>query len=98
MSLSVIVPILNEGDHLPRLFSTLGSQQGCEFELILIDGGSTDGSLEMAERLASDAPFACHIVNSERGRGRQLIRGAPLAPAEPCCFCMRTVNSSRRTL
>ncbi len=86
MSLSVIVPILNEGDHLPRLFSTLGSQQGCEFELILIDGGSTDGSLEMAERLASDAPFACHIVNSERGRGRQLNKGRALSTGRTLLF------------
>lgn len=86
MTLSIVVPILNETDQLPGLFRTLSSQTGCEFELVLVDGGSTDGSLEMAEKLASAAPFPCRLGSSRRGRGRQLNKGGGLSTGRTLLF------------
>lgn len=86
MPLSVIVPILNETDHLPALFSTLRSQAGIDFELILVDGGSTDSSQELAGKLADQAGFPCRFANSGSGRGRQMNQGVQLSSGETLLF------------
>lgn len=86
MMLSVIVPILNETDQLPKLFGMLSHQAGISFELVLIDGGSTDGSLERAKDLAAGVSFPCRIAASAKGRGRQLNEGARLSSGETLLF------------
>jgi rSAM/selenodomain-associated transferase 2 len=84
--LSVIVPALNEADTLPALFTMLSRQEQVAFELILADGGSTDGTAERAQELANEAPFSCRIVRSGKGRGRQLNAGARQARSETLLF------------
>jgi rSAM/selenodomain-associated transferase 2 len=84
--LSVIVPILNEAENLPALFAMLSRQERVAFELILADGGSTDGTAVLAEELTAALPFAIRIVHSEKGRGRQLNAGARAAAAGTLLF------------
>lgn len=86
MILSVIVPILNEVDRLPELFGMLSHQAGIYFELILIDGGSTDGSLMRAKELAAGSSFPCRVASSPKGRGRQLNEGVKLSSGESLLF------------
>ncbi len=86
MTLSVVIPILNEVDQLSQLFATLADQTGIAFEVILIDGGSTDGSLERAEELAGRASFPCRVGSGQRGRGRQLNEGVKLSVGESLLF------------
>lgn len=85
-ALSIIVPMVNEVATLPRLFASLAMQGGVAFELILVDGQSSDGSLQRAEELAGHAPFPCRIVGGRRGRGRQLNTGVALSYAETLLF------------
>lgn len=77
--LSVIVPILNEAAMLPQLFVTLQQQQGVDFELLLVDGGSDDASPALAQQLAREAPFACRMLGALAGRGAQMNAGAAAA-------------------
>lgn len=84
--LSVIVPILNEAETLPALFATLSRQERVAFEVVLADGGSTDGTAVRAAALAAESPFPCRIVRSDKGRGRQLNAGARAATAETLLF------------
>ena len=74
--LSIIVPILNEGKILPALFRTLSEQEGVTVELIVSDGGSRDGCVELARRLGEKATFSVTVLETEQGRGRQLNSGA----------------------
>ena len=46
--LSVIIPALNEADHLPALLADLGSQQNIALEIIIADGGSVDATEAIA--------------------------------------------------
>ena len=50
-AVSVCVPVHNGVEFLPRLFSCLADQRCRDFEVIVADDGSTDGSADEAERL-----------------------------------------------
>ena len=47
--LSVIIPTLNEEDHLPKLLDSLCKQTYAHFETIIVDASSADGTTEVAE-------------------------------------------------
>ena len=68
--LSVIIPTLNEAEHLPFLLAELKQQQNILLEIIVGDGGSTDATRSVAE--SSGAAFVCAM----RGRGAQMNTAA----------------------
>ena len=80
MRLCIIVPILNEAQRLPRLLDELAPLQRQGVEVILVDGGSDDGSAGMVEA----AGFT--LVRSARGRARQMNAGAALARGDTLLF------------
>ena len=86
MELSVIIPVLNEAGTLPELFRTLAAQRDVEPEIIVCDGGSTDGTVELARRLSRDLPFSVLVTTSAPGRARQLNAGAAIATGENLLF------------
>lgn len=73
--ISVIIPTLNAADRLPLCLAALGEglAEGLIRELVISDGGSTDGSLKIAEAAGAS------IVTGEPSRGGQLRRGAGAA-------------------
>ena len=84
--LSIIVPLLNEAAGLANLFATIDGQSQVRIELILCDGGSTDGTVEEARRLIETAPFPVRLASSPAGRGRQMNAGAAESRAETLLF------------
>lgn len=91
LELSVIVPVLNEAGTLPVLFSNLARQAEVAAEIIVCDGGSTDGTIELAEHLAPDMPFPVRVIAALPGRGRQMNAGA--AAAAGTCFLFLHADS-----
>lgn len=79
MTLSVCIPVLNEAAHLPRLLRQLQAQQNVALEIIVADGGSTDGS---PERLPADIK----AVRAPRGRGAQMNAAARTARGDWLLF------------
>jgi len=84
--LSIIVPILNEAEELLPLFETLISQTGVRFELLICDGGSSDGSLELAQDLAGAGRLDVRSLRAPGGRGRQMNAAAAVARSELLLF------------
>ncbi len=84
--LTVIVPVLDEAEHLPGLLRSLATQQGLRFEVVLADGGSEDGSPAAAARDAAALGLDLHSVVAPRGRARQLNAGARAALAPELLF------------
>lgn len=77
-SISVIIPILNEAKILEKTLSELQSELGAH-ELIVVDGGSTDGSVQIAEKYG-------RVIASESGRAKQLNTGAASATGDILVF------------
>lgn len=51
---SIIIPILNEADNLPLLFESISIINPAPQQILLVDGGSTDGSIAVAKALIND--------------------------------------------
>ena len=51
--LSIIVPVYNVGSFLPKCINSIISQTFTDFELILVDDGSTDNSVEFIKKTAA---------------------------------------------
>lgn len=52
--LSIIVPVYNAGNYLQGCVDSILCQKGCDFELLLVDDGSTDGSEKICDDYASE--------------------------------------------
>lgn len=79
--LSVVVPTLNESEHLSRTLARLQDESGLsEVELLVVDGGSSDGTRALARGRA-------HLLRSAPGRARQLNEGGRRARGELLFFC-----------
>ena len=65
---SVLIPILNEAEHIQATVERLQNQvlPDGEIEILLIDGGSTDGTLDVLERLAESEPRVRVLENPQR--------------------------------
>lgn len=68
-SLSIVIPALDEVDHLPRLLGQLQGARARGAEVVVVDGGSSDGTVALAE--AAGVP----VIRTTRGRARQLQAG-----------------------
>ena len=90
--LSVVVPTLNEASGLPALLSTLAGGLALRCEVVVADGGSTDGTPEVAH--ASGA----RTVATPRGRGRQLGAGAAVAEGAVLWFLHADARPDPRVL
>lgn len=79
-SLSVIVPVLNEAALVVPALARLGPLRERGAEVIVVDGGSSDGTAELAR------PHADRVVAAERGRAAQMNAGAAGARGEMLLF------------
>lgn len=84
--LAVIIPTLNEAAALPLLLADLGAQSGVAFEVVISDGGSTDGTPDLAAAALARCALAGRVVSGPPGRGRQLNRGAAETRADWLLF------------
>ncbi len=92
MKIAVIIPALNEEQALP---GTLASVTRLGFdELIVVDGGSTDRTVEFVRSLEHEAPASnlaprtsnLRLITSAAGRARQMNAGASHSRADVLLF------------
>jgi glycosyltransferase involved in cell wall biosynthesis len=73
---SVVVPTLNEAANLPHVFAEL--PEGLH-EVIVVDGFSTDGTIEVAQGLRPDVRI---VIQERRGKGNALACGFAAATGD----------------
>ena len=79
-SLSVIVPVLNEAAQIERVLHSLAAARSQGFEVIVVDGGSTDDTAQLA------APHLDRLLHSPQGRARQMNAGGAAARGDVLLF------------
>lgn len=67
--ISVVVPVYNMGDSLEKCVNSVLMQENAEFEVILVDDGSTDDSWERCQRLQQQDARVRAFHTENRGSG-----------------------------
>ena len=78
--LSIILPVLNEEASLPDVLARLQYLRQQGHEIIVVDGGSHDNSLMLAQQAADK------VIVSQPGRAIQMNSGAELATGDILLF------------
>lgn len=79
-SLSIVMPVLNEAAGIEAVLKPLRPLRERGVEVVVCDGGSTDGTPELA------AAWADAVVATARGRARQMNAGATRARGDLLLF------------
>jgi rSAM/selenodomain-associated transferase 2 len=79
-SLSIIMPVLDEAAGIAAALQALQPLRQRGIEVIVIDGGSRDYTVELAR------PLADRVIASPRGRGAQMNAGAAVAKGDVLLF------------
>jgi rhamnosyltransferase len=80
---SIVIRTYNEQKHLEELLTAIKSQNYTDYEIIIVDSGSTDKTLEIAKN------FKCKIVNIKKedfSFGYSLNKGIAAAKGDFCVF------------
>lgn len=82
MFFSFIVPVYNTSKYLDRCMESILCQKGADFELLLVDDGSTDNSGDMCDQYAIKYPDIVRVIHKEnegllltRRRGMREAKG-----------------------
>lgn len=82
-SVTIMLPVLNEAAHIEATMSDLlGQVYEGEFEIVVADGGSTDGTREILDRIAGDDDRVRVIDNPLRRQSHGLNDAAGVARGE----------------
>ena len=80
MRLSIIIPAFNEAAGIVATLAPLQAMRSRGTEIILVDGGGTDTTTQIA------APLIDRVIESGKGRARQMNAGAAAASGDALLF------------
>jgi rSAM/selenodomain-associated transferase 2 len=78
--LTIVMPVLNEAADIGPALEALAPLRRNGAEVIVADGGSSDGTPDLAR------PFADHVIAAPRGRAMQMNAGAAIAKGDVLLF------------
>jgi rSAM/selenodomain-associated transferase 2 len=78
--LSIIIPVLDEGESIAAALDALSDLRALGVEVIVVDGGSRDATIQRA-RLRAD-----RVISAPRGRALQMNAGAQKAAGDVLMF------------
>ena len=93
--ISVVVPCFNKVDYVEQALSSILEQENVKAELILVDGGSTDGSFaraenvlagELAEKRNREGWRIVLIHESDKGQSHAINKGLLESSGEIVCW------------
>ena len=91
-TVSIIIPVLNEANNLPLLFDNINKLNPNPQQVILVDGGSNDDSIDIIQSfinelmLDNDRKIDWQMTESKAGRALQMNTGAALATSDVLLF------------
>ena len=87
MRFSVIIPLYNKGPYLSKALASVIAQTFRDFELIVVDDGSTDDSFKVAQDVLKDADVKHQLIRQENtGVSMARNNGVMAASGDYICF------------
>src|SRR5262249_2563625 len=77
---AMIIPVLDEASTIGEALAALAPYRARGVEIIVVDGGSRDGTVQAAR------PLADRVMTAPRGRGAQMNAGAAAAQGDVLLF------------
>jgi glycosyltransferase involved in cell wall biosynthesis len=77
--ISIITPSLNQGKYIEETILSVLSQDYPSLEFIIVDGGSTDGTLAILEKFAEKVKW---FSKKDKGQAEAINRGIEMATGE----------------
>lgn len=76
MKLSVVIPVYNEKNTIRKIVELVMAVRGIEKEIVIVDDGSTDGSVEVLKEIGEEYSDVKVVIKGEnRGKGHTLKVG-----------------------
>ena len=88
-NISILIPVRNEKGTIQKLCEKIDSAltlAHIDYEIIIVDDHSTDGTLVLAEKLQKRFPIRSFLKVGSRGKGYSLLEGAVHAKAPIVCM------------
>ena len=79
--ISIIVPVYNAENYIEDCVNSILHQSFSDWELLLIDNGSEDNSLELCKKLANEEKRIC-VLHQEANGGVSAARNLGMARAK----------------
>lgn len=92
-AVDLVIPVLDEAHVLERSVASLRAHCAAHlapyrWRIVIVDNGSTDGTAEVAERLAARHPGEVAVLTLPvAGRGRALRLAWTTSTADACAYC-----------
>jgi glycosyltransferase involved in cell wall biosynthesis len=84
---TVCTPTYNREKLLPRVYASLQEQTFVDFEWLVVDDGSIDGTAELVKQWAADTPFPIRYIWKENG-GKHTAHNVCVREARGALFVM----------
>lgn len=72
MKISIVTPSLNQARFIGRTIASVANQQGVDLEHVVVDGGSTDGTLDILRGLGTSVRW---VSEPDRGQSHAINKG-----------------------
>ena len=85
--ISVVTPLYNQGEYLAETIQSVRKQSYENWEMIVVNDGSTDNSLEIAQQILNDLndPKIKLLTHANKGKGYTRNRGVKAASGKYIC-------------
>ena len=84
--ITIVVPIFNVEKYLQRCLKSIQSQTYTDFEVMMVDDGSTDGSSDIAHHYSTIDKRFRYVYQTNNGQGSARNRGIRMANGDFLCF------------
>jgi len=79
VQISIITPVLNKAAFINRCFESVARQSHQDCEHIIVDGGSTDGTVQLIQEYANQRPNVVWTSRRDRGQSHAMNCGLKMA-------------------
>ena len=85
-AVTVAIPVKDRREQMLRCLDAVLAQEGVDFEVLVLDNGSGDGTFEACAERAADAPVPVRVERVEGSVGAVRNTGARMASADVVAF------------